>query len=211
MTEKPILFSAEMVRAILEGHKTQTRRVCKDPLVPSMMDDCPYGEAGDFLWVRESFLPDPPIDGSWPGDIEWNGCGRPLRGVPIGYQFPEWVIYRATWTGNDDMKWHPSIHMPRWASRIKLKISDVRVERVQDISAADVEAEGIPRYRREFGQEGGFPDGWKDLRPGYGGSVWIPSAFKDAYRVLWDEINAKRGYDFNANPYVWVIVFERME
>lgn len=205
--ERPILFSGEMVRAILEGRKTQTRRVCKDQLGPTLMDDCPYGEAPELLWVRETFLPDPPIDG-WDGDISWNGCGRPISGVPAHYRKPEHCIFAATWEGSS-LRWRPAIHMPRWACRITLKITDVRVERVQEISAADVEAEGVVRYRREFGQDGGFPEGWKDSRPGYGGSVWVPSAFKDAYRVLWDPINEKRGFGFNENPFVWVIEFQR--
>ncbi len=101
--------------------------------------------------------------------------------------------------------------MPRWASRITLKIVDVSVERVQEISERDVEAEGIVRYRREFGQDGGFPEGWKDHRPGYGGSVWNPSAYRDAFRVLWDSINDKRGFGFNENPYVWVITFKTIK
>jgi hypothetical protein len=193
MKEHPILFSAEMVRAILDGRKTQTRRVCKDPLGPSMMDDCPYGEAGDFMWVRESFLPDPPIDGSWSGDIEWNGCGRPLRGVPIGYQFPEWVIYRATWTGSDDMKWHPSIHMPRWASRITLEIKSVRVERIRDIGHRDIAAEGV---------------GWYDPQES---TPFSYGQHKKEFEMLWDKINAKRGYGWDVNPWVWVIEFQRSE
>lgn len=157
MSEKPILFSGEMVRAILDGRKTQTRRILKPgtlkPNVRALRFEncdaaellqthrCPYGAPGDRLWVREASLPDPPLNG-WSGDFQWDGCGRAWAGVPKRYRKPEHVLYRATWKGGD-LKWKPSIHMPRWASRITLEIVSVRVERVQEISEADAIAEGF--------------------------------------------------------------------
>jgi hypothetical protein len=220
-SEKAILFSGPMVKAILDGRKSQTRRVLRPQ--PFLNDSegekwwfldrsedgygktngawkdgdsaywtyCPYGQPGTKLWVRETWAA---FDETAIRDRERN-----------------FVFYRADDEKKyeTDGKWRPSIFMPRWASRITLEITKVRVERVQEISEEDAEAEGIRRYRREFGQEGGFPEGWEDSRPGYGGSVWIPSAFKDAYRNLWDAINSKRGCGWDTNPWVWVIEFKR--
>ena len=149
---KPILFSGEMVRAILDGRKTQTRRVIKPQpsagvrrsvFVLSGLEDghgrelrCPYGRPGDTLWVRETF-----------GVIT-----QPLTGEKS-------AIYKATHKpefpneqlGFDGSKWRPSIFMPKWASRITLKVTAVRVERVQEISNDDAHAEGISKDR---------PNGW---------------------------------------------------
>jgi hypothetical protein len=125
MKERPILFSAPMVRAILAGHKTQTRRIIK--LAPSgewkfgkLIKLCPYGLVGHQFWVRETFS-------------IWSD------GMSDG------VFYRATDAdkGIESIKWKPSIFMPRWASRIQLEIVAIRVERLQDISESDVVAEGI--------------------------------------------------------------------
>lgn len=123
MKERPILFSTPMVRAILDGSKTQTQRVVKHKQTPWNPDHiawdmttCPYGKAGDRLWVREAFC-----------DARQGSYGR--------------VLYRAS--GDVCCRWHPSIHMPREISRITLEITDVRVEMLQDISEDDAEAEGI--------------------------------------------------------------------
>lgn len=178
MKERPIIFSAPMVRAILAGAKTQTRRVVKfkpwhqieerydgSPW-PWMYDDdraadhwlpCPYGQAGDRLWVRESFC-----------DARQAAAGR--------------VLYRAS--GDTACGWKPSIHMPRFASRITLEITSVRVERLQDISEADARAEGISRAECP---------GWH--------------ATTD-FRALWAAINGPESWD--ANPWVWVVEFQRI-
>lgn len=125
MKERPILFSGEMVRAILDGRKTQTRRVVK-PQLGDLFDyetcspkpSCPYGAPGDRLWVRETFS-------------------------LLGGQ----AEYRATRRmGEPAAPWRPSIFMPRWPSRIDLELTAVRVERVQDISEADAIAEGVKFY-----------------------------------------------------------------
>lgn len=150
MKERPILFSAPMVRAILDGTKTQTRRVVKhrhlafiggkgqenDPSAwgfgagvqnESYRLVCPYGIPGDRLWVKETWHP---------GGPENNHDG---------------VIYRATDPGWDDsgsgLRWRPSVFMPRWASRITLEISSVRVERLQDITEEDARAEGAESWQ----------------------------------------------------------------
>lgn len=191
MRERPIIFSGEMVRAILEGRKTQTRRVVKPqpPLdewgvsKPWQTDAfevngrdyrCPYGLPGDRLWVRETFSPD-----------YFDAQSR--------------HAYRADWTLESgefvpEPKWTPSIHMPRWASRITLEVTDVRVERVQDISNSDIYAEGI------------LPPDPDEPGP-YDPDEGARSAFKD----LWWSINAKRGYGWEKNPWVWVVEFKRVE
>lgn len=188
MKERPILFSAPMVRAILEGRKTQTRRVVKPPkwsdadeiffigndsiAVPD--DDhadyfiaCPYGQPGDRLWVRETFRL---FDSSECGCYDLCNCLR-YHGRPV---------YRAT-ADDGESKWTPSIHMPRWASRILLEITGVRVERLQDISESDCCAEGC-----------GSPI-TRDLK-------------KPQFMALWQSINGPDSWD--ANPWVWVVEFK---
>lgn len=210
--DRPILFSGAMVHAILEGRKTQTRRVIKFARVPYEPDShnvwkcwngspskgnwshqwqdgdlvlrCPYGKPGDRLWVRETFIPDPPIDG-WSGDISWNGCGRPISGVPEHYRSPEHCIFRASWDGSD-LKWRPGIHMPRWASRLTLQITKIRAERVQQITNEDAQAEGC------------------DFR------ISKTPNYANAFAILWDSINAKRGFSWEVNPWVWVVEFRRI-
>ena len=220
MTERPILFSGPMVRAILEGRKTQTRRVVKPqpdhpafsrrkmlalddegidlylhggPLLPRAIR-CPYGRDGNRLWVRESWSPDPPCDGPW-GYISWAGCrdGK-IAGVPERFRHPAFCNYAADWL-HGPITWTPSIHMPRWASRINLRITGVRVERLQDISADDAKAEGISE----------FIGGWwceHDDTPQIAGMT--P---QDGYRKIWERINGADSWA--ANPWVWVVSFER--
>ena len=217
--EHPILFSAPMVRALLDGSKTKTRRVLKPqppedvvriavenftPIVSDKHGDqqpgpeifgaydmtgswgtkCPHGQPGDRLWVRESWAPDPPCDGTW-GYTEWAGCreGR-IAGVPERFRHPQHCIYAATWKGAP-LRWTPSIHMPRWASRITLDVTGVRVERLQDISDADSLAEGVDRTNTSI--------------PGYA---------KERYRQRWESINGPGSWD--ENPWVWVIEFRRV-
>lgn len=179
--ERPILFSGPMVRAILEGHKTQTRRVVRWPFSgqpnADEMDNagdcvtiiargkfvkCPFGEVGDRLWVRETFA-------TYSGD--GGTSGLLYRADPM---FDTTTVF--------DWTWKPSIHMPRWASRLSLEITQVRVERIQDITEEDAQAEG--RTLQDFGSGG----------PGY-------------FPHTWDALNAKRGFSWEANPWVWVIGF----
>lgn len=191
MRERPILFSAPMVRALLAGTKTQTRRVvkpCKDhfwgcELAPHELageanggdyDNCPYGVPGDRLWVRETFAK---IDGQTQPWIETD--------------------YRATYTHGDRLgdtlgvkkRWTPSIHMPRAASRILLEITGVRVEKLQDISEADAWAEGCSA----------------DADGGQRSAAAADPTARDWYADLWEQINGTGAWD--ANPWVWVIEF----
>ena len=200
--ERPIIFSAPMVRALLSGEKTQTRRAMKlkphqqieerDDGTPwPWMHDgerdadawlsCPYGQPGDRLWVRESWSPDPPDVDGW-GYTAWAGCREgQIAGVPERFRHPRFCNYAADWL-HGPIRWTPSIHMPRWASRITLEVTSVRVERLQDISEADAAAEGVHTD----------PD-----CPAY-----------DAYQALWEQINGKGSWD--ANPWVWVLDFKHV-
>ena len=185
MKERPILFSSGMVRAILDGRKTQTRRVVKqkpyfptDPGIGYAVEreriKCPYGIPGDRLWVRET----------WAHIFE---CGHynHLHGDKLRY------IYRVD-NGCIPDKWRPSIFMPRKASRITLEITAIRVERLQDISEKDSIAEGsqIPCAQLPKScQQGTFTE-------------------RTQFSRIWDSINAKK-YLWASNPWVWVIGFKK--
>jgi len=162
MTERPILFSAPMVRAILDGSKTQTRRVWK---MPRGCDECrrPYGQPGDRLWVRET----------------WRS-------------YPDGIVYRADYRDTDfadavHAPWRASIHMPRSASRIELEVTGLRVERLQDISEADANAEGVKH------------------------SLHLPGGrfARENFAHLWWTIHGDESWE--ANPWVWVVSFVRVK
>jgi hypothetical protein len=195
MKERPILFSGDMVQAILDGRKTQTRRVIKpQPEIITTHDysikllqikgkgpwfegdpnrTCPYGVVGDRLWVREMWCTEHRLD-----DIKPSKIGEAAT-VPIWYRATDDLNSVSLIPG----KWRPSIFMPRWASRILLEITDVRVERLQKISEADAVAEGA----------------------GYWGCDTV-----EVFRDLWDSINAKRGYSWSSNPWCWCISFKKI-
>lgn len=217
MKERPIIFSGPMVRTILKDRKTQTRRVIKPQPANPMQHvvkalcqffrdkgrsmkpiKCPYGQPGDGLWVRETWAAvrffEAYEDGYALGYADdWEGSER----IPKGPG--SWcVLYRADGEWEDNIEdrgfaWRPSIHMPRWASRITLEVTGVRVERVQDITDGDVAKEGVTW-------------GW----PGQLGSKHGSPA-RDAFAKLWDSLNAKRGYGWDMNPWVWVLEFKRLE
>lgn len=176
MKVRPILFSGSMVRALLDGSKAQTRRPVK-PQPPAYIDSdmpglrslkqrpCPHGQPGDLLYVRETW--------SAYGAFAAYGTGR--------------VSYRADEDQQPQgLPWKPSIHMPRWASRLTLRITDVRVERLNEISEADAEAEGAEPILVP-------PDGGSD-----------PHA--QGFCELWNSINGPEAWD--KNPWVWVVCFE---
>lgn len=180
MKERPIIFNAEMVRAIINGRKTQTRRVVKfdwcrsaDELLHQASFDpaykCPYGKVGDRLWVRETWDFQALRDGVFniQDFIRWGGK----------------VAYKAD-GGRVVEKWIPSIHMPRWASRITLEITSVRVERLQDISNDDCWAEGMSDATNP------------ELKPN---RRW--------FSELWESINGPGSW--HSNPFVWVIEFRK--
>lgn len=201
MKERPILFSAPMVRAILEGRKTQTRRVVKPQPpaeFPAALCDanglcwwwngdesegwpqedtlrCPYGAPGDRLWVRETFWCD-----ATSGAFKWyvNDIFAPDQ-------------------ERDNCRLKPGIHMRRSESRLALEVVSMRVERVQEISDKDAVAEGVEvNY---------------NLSPGELSAYLNDSIHVDRYARLWESINFKRGHGWNTNPWVWVVEFKRIE
>jgi hypothetical protein len=194
MKERPILFSAPMVRAILEGRKTMTRRIVKPQprtevrsgavghwsISPDVREyKCPFGDHGDRLWCRESMRFDP--DQGWRYEAD---------GTNIVNQ-----DYRKS------TPFCPSIHMPRRASRITLEITGIRVERLNKISEADAIAEGIFPYAIY----GGKVASWKG-HEGMDASHEYPS---NAFRDLWEKINGPGSWA--KNPWVWVIAFRRVD
>lgn len=210
MKERPILFSAPMVAAILENHKFQTRRVVKPQpevseqgnlcgewlrrplnglILPKLQDikiHCPYGQFGDHLWVRETF------------DLGSDMAGKPILATEPGMgkllaMHPEVPEGSDRWC----LEWKkkPSIFMPRWASRITLEISGVRIERLQDISQEDAYAEGCSDRDR--------PD--LPYISGFGGARIV-----NTYAALWESINGEK-YPWMQNPFVWVISFRRIK
>lgn len=197
MRERPILLNAEMVRAVLDGRKTQTRRILT-PRQLKMIDAaasigecyplesghqhensqsyyrewCPFGAVGDRLWVRETW-------------------------AEAGGSAPELQLYRASYPAHvpchyenvppaEQIRWRPSIHMPRWASRITLEITGVRVERLKCISEEDARAEGAPTECCVIGDKHFL-----------------------GFRTLWRSIYGEESWQ--ANPWVWVIEFKRVE
>lgn len=184
--EKPILFSGEMVRAILEGRKTQTRRVVINRMIGSEWKPYSYGQPGDRLWVRETFQF---VQAN--SDGQRNTFRSATRFTQHDYR---WIEYAATPKDKEPPPtWRPSIFMSRWACRLVLEIVRVCVERVQDITSADAKAEGVtlnPDYVTQ--KVYGDPDG----------------GWRYEYRKLWDSLNAKRGFGWIKNPWVWVIEFK---
>ena len=197
MKERPIIFSTNMVQAIRDGRKTQTRRVIKPQpewrerelnslssegwawittkasllhwhdivdFSNALIEFCPY-KVGSRLWVRETC----------------HLMKRNMTTTPV-------VVYKADQSDPSCVsKWRPSIHMPRWASRTTLEITEVRAERLQKITEEDAKAEGV------------------DCCPNA-----IPD-YRHHFMVLWDSLNAKRGYDWEVNPWVWVLSFSLLK
>lgn len=250
MKERGMIFNGEMVRAILDGRKTQTRRIIKPQpevtlsgslsgtwlsrplnglLLPKIEDiaiHCPFGVVGDRIWVRETWATLGNEDGC---SVDWNDnlCKGNEKSAARIYRasceqrhgdFGLWSIPDdADWkphTENEKFEgaWRPSIHMPRWASRILLEISDVRVERLNSINEHDAIAEGLA----EISKDGriykyGVPD--RDGYPGTDDCGWPWHEWErypiSAYRKLWESIYGDDSWQ--ANPWVWVIEFKRIE
>lgn len=231
MKERPILFSGPMVKAIIDGRKTQTRRVVKrvdhgnerinhayNPRVSTgpytsiessmwhfchrrpMPDGspsshcaaiqfatCPYGLPGDRLWVREAFSLVPCSAGceKYP-----DGFDPKIASIHQPTAPHEGVRYKATWDRCHSAPWRPSIHMPRWASRITLEVTAVRVERLQAISEADAMMEGVDAIpMSDMPRNGCFTR-------------------RDDFRQLWDIINGK-SCPWESNPWVWAMTFRK--
>ncbi|MDR1328467.1 MAG: hypothetical protein LBK23_02570 [Oscillospiraceae bacterium] len=220
--ERPILFSTPMVRAILDGRKTMTRRVLNpQPENKALCDfyrqECllkelkgyvanglnsyhketvwhkPRYSAGDVLWVREAYALAATIDSF-------------LSGESIFAYKADFTDYGLKELSAAGLRWHPSIHMPRAAARLFLRVTDVGAERLREISVADAKAEGIAVWAS------GCIDG---LAFGcYNGDECVYNRCErpiELFREIWDGINAKRGYGWDKNPYVWVYKFERTE
>ena len=213
MTERGMIFNGEMVRAILDGRKTQTRRPVKFSILDRNLGcelagnelagelsagnylNSAFGKPGDRIWVRETFQ-GPLFD----YDLMDSYCKDPTP-----FEKPEFCVYKADgvpapefYDADDELHccWRPSIHMPRWASRILLEITDVRVERLNAISQEDAQAEGM--------ELAGWRPTYSD--PDSGGEVMTPY---DNFAELWSSIYGKESW--NANPWVWVISFKRVE
>ncbi|QHD05479.1 hypothetical protein [Pseudomonas sp. R76] len=212
--ERPILFSAPMVRAILEGRKTVTRRAVKGSGLNFLADFtpeyvalpenhfCPYGKPGDRLWVRETWYCDhfEVMRGPYlkPDDLN---VSEAIDDGTLVYAADGLTPYEA-----DQPIWKPSIHMPRWASRILLEITDVRVERLQDGEGETAFesryiAEGINRIHQGDGDYAFHP-----FKSDPGPGSWTDPF--DAWRELWVGINGAESW--NANPWVWVVEFKRV-
>lgn len=208
---KPILFSTEMIKALMNGTKTQTRRVAKvpetayckqgglvwyDPEQNQETKRCPRYQPGDILWVRET----------------WAQSNRSMWPDSILYQSGDiWTLYKAgfalyydrhevcklhnerEYPSGKQITWRPSIFMPRAVARIFLRVTGVRAERVQDISEDDARAEGISE--NEILSLGCTPN----------------DPYRCAYSGLWDSINFKRGYGWDTNPWCWVYDFEQID
>lgn len=217
--ERPIIFSGAMVNAILENRKPTTRRVVNRLLsygkirdlskrekawsfrfghdalgrlaLGTINDLCPHGVPGDRLWVRETWADVNTMDGPaimYRADGGMHFCLDDEDPVNYdrypGCEFAAWHTDMWDRTPGDGNRWRSSIHMPRWASRITLEITDVRVERLQEITEAGAKAEGCKA------------DNYCSPR--------------GSYSLLWDKINAKRGYSWASNPWVWVVEFGRV-
>ena len=198
MRERPILFGAPMVRAILAGTKTQTRRIMKprrdryvgcELALNELAGEVNAGDytnapmaPGDRLWVREAHY----IIGEY-REVFFRATQDSNKSPPLSWPGP----------------WRPSIHMPRWASRITLEVTGVRCERLRDISEADAQAEGVERTVTG--------DGWRRYADPSREAVGLPP-FADArssFRSLWEHINGTGSWD--ANPWIWVVSFRRLD
>lgn len=229
MKERPVIFNGEMVRAILDGRKTQTRRVMKPQPEPcyrgghwwpsnafkTMLhieeqmqngqggwkglagDACPFGQVGDRLWVRETFM-----------DLTGTGIEATTGKF-------EGLAYRADTPAGSygdevrkdyGLKWTPSLHMPRKACRILLEITAVRVERLNDISEEDAKAEGVRAIGNNFGNSPAYCD---YLLPNLDDAAEWYNRASDSFKSLWKSIYGAESW--RANPWVWVIEFRRVE
>jgi len=215
VTERPILMSGPLVRSTLKDRKTQTRRLlrvqpdrweaardesaivaCPDGVwvltvggvVRQSLGKCPYGAPGDRLWVRETWAL-----------VQRGDC------APGGWPYDPYRLYRATddepdlpdWALAEPFRWRPSIHMPRWASRLTLEVTGVRVERLRAITQADAVAEGMPDSR----------DLW--CMPASSLSDTSLAGPRAAFATVWDSLKPKPGAAWADNPWVWVIEFRR--
>lgn len=235
MRELPILFSTPMVRAILDGNKTMTRRIVKpqppdeaktlcgpktyepiaidkdgemypgSPIYGAYDENgewgtkCPY-QPGDHLWVRETWrcVKYDNMDGDLNYGVEFKDGTRKYFKFDDSeryHQFGKYALKKG---------WQPSIYLPKEAARIWLEITNVRVERLQEITEEDAMSEGVSWLDDACYANNGWHPTYYDPDSG-GGPI-----FRDGFKSLWDSINAKRGYDWDTNPWVWVISFKKV-
>lgn len=201
MADRPILFSGPMVRAILDGRKTQTRRVLKPAKGLTLGEVLDEGERnGSMISCARHQVQEPPFA---PGDRLWVREAFSYETLDVDRDgfMPPWYWADGNPTSGDFTRPKPSIHMPRWASRLTLIVTDVRVQRLQEISEDDAKAEGIERMKTGRGYYD--PTVSKAMvRAG----VWHRKA-AHAFEALWDSLNAKRGFGWEANPWVVAVTF----
>lgn len=205
MTERGMIFNAEMVRAILDGRKAQTRRQVKFPVLDKNLGcelagnelagelsagnylNSAFGKPGHRIWVRETF------NGFWLSEEEIEEIQKGIS------KAADLCDYKADYPDSSRPAegWTPSIHMPRWASRILLEITDLRVERLNAISERDAQAEGVGKLR------GGF---WQHYQPGW---TQHQLSARGSFVTLWKSIYGEESW--NSNPWVWVIEFKLIE
>lgn len=222
--EKPIIFSTAMVQAILEGRKSQTRRIVKGTALQWLDDSgftpefvaspyndlCPYGQSGDALWVKETFY----AYGHWTkvtdtetGKVKWSFQDLTIS-EGYSYQYVAWVDFgkqSTISTGRGSIGWYkrPAIFMPRVAARIFLKVENVRVDRLQDITEQDAMNEGANpmlfhlNIHEQIDSSHVFYD-------------HAPAKFRTGFEYLWNKINGTRA-TWESNPWVWVVEFSRIE
>ena len=194
MTDRPMLFKGDMVCAILDGKKTMTRQLYKPPNggvqwnlrdIPGMrqiLRNCPYGQVGDRIWVRESWQ-------------AWAECDK-IKADQLPVDARLRLNYPAdgnTWPN----RIRPSIHMPRWASRLTLEITDIKIERLQDISDNECKLEGVSITN----YDGVIPVCHVD-------GHFHHTLLQGSFALLWESINGQDSWA--ANPWVWVICFKRV-
>ncbi|EPM4183921.1 hypothetical protein ACTLJY_000809 [Klebsiella aerogenes] len=208
MTERGMFINGEMVRAILDGSKTQTRRPVKFPVHDKNLGcelagnelagelsagnylNSAFGKPGDRIWVRETFRVH-----SRATDVATLVYKASVRNswTEQTHRVPVAVCNKAAMPE----KWTPSLHMPRWASRLLLEITDVRVERLREISQADAEAEGVGKLKKGF---------WKNYQPGW---TEFQLTARGSFATLWKSIYGDESW--YADPWVWVIEFKRVK
>lgn len=220
MAEKPIIFSTEMVRAILEGRKTQTRRVCKEIVLCDFewgLDREPYiGNYRTFTKVAKEKREWVTLENVWLYNIQTKVDDYKTYLLKPKYQPGDVLWVREAWCKNENpnspnyggyeyyadyegahcqilIKWRSPIHMPRKVARIFLKVKNIRVERLQAITEQDAVAEGFVSTAKTAGDD-------------YTGLF-----ARDQFAEYWDKLHAKRGYSWDQNPWVWVIEFEKVE
>ena len=209
VVSRPVLFSTPMIQALLEGRKTQTRRLVNQKpnkqglkLVPELMQKigvgaaCPYGKVGDLLWVRENWATSKDSDSVRPSHLApamcqlWYAADEKFVDSKGGINFGSYVRGKT----------RPNIFMPKWASRLTLKIADIRVERLQNISKKDALGEGVVRVNNSYLMDPSLITAEKNER------YWGNDNPRGAFFTYFEKLRGSELFD--SNPWVWVLEFE---